>query len=44
MAKALDLPGIPMSRRYVGRSVWTSNSQDAFSTPAVVMAKVLSSA
>ena len=44
MAKALDFPGMPMSSRYVGRRVSTSNSQEAFSTPAVVMAKVFSSA
>ena len=35
MANALERPGTPMSRRYVGRSVATSNSQQAFSTPTV---------
>ena len=44
MAKAFDFPGMPISSLYVGQSVSTSNSQLAFSTPAVVMAKVFSSA
>ena len=34
MAKALLAPGLPMSSRYVGRSVLTSNSTQAFSMPS----------
>jgi len=44
MANALDLPGTPISRRYVGRSVSMSNSHAAFSMPGVVSAKAFSSA
>ena len=38
MAKALDLPGMPMSRWYVGRRESTSNSHEAFMTPGCVVA------
>ncbi len=38
IANALLLPGTPIKRRYVGRSVATSNSQQAFSTPGVCKA------
>ena len=43
IAKALDLPGIPIRSLYVGCNVFTSNSHDAFSTPSVVSANILSS-
>ena len=43
MARALLLPGRPMVMRYVGASVSTSNSTDAFMMPVVVWAKTLSS-
>ena len=35
MANALERPGIPIDRRYVGFKVLISNSQEAFSTPSV---------
>ena len=38
MANALLLPGTPINRRYVGRRVVTSNSQQAFSTSGVCRA------
>ena len=44
MANALDLPGMPTSRRYVGLSVATSNSQEAFITPLAFVAYTFSSA
>ena len=43
IANALLLPGTPISSLYVGLRVFTSNSQDAFSTPGVDMAYSLSS-
>ena len=38
MANALDFPGMPISRWYVGRRESTSNSHDAFMTPGCVVA------
>ena len=38
ISKAFDLPGTPISNLYVGLSVSTSNSTDAFSTPGVFSA------
>ena len=38
IAKALDLPGTPISSLYVGCRVSTLNSQLAFVTPGVFMA------
>lgn len=43
ISNALDFPGIPMDRRYVGLSVATSNSTEAFSTFGVVSAYSFSS-
>ena len=44
IAKAFDLPGIPIIRRYVGFKVFMSNSQDAFVTFFASSAYALSSA
>ena len=43
IANALLFPGIPIIRRYVGESVSTSNSQEAFSISSVESANILSS-
>ena len=43
IANAFDLPGTPTISRYVGFSVFTSNSQEAFSTPSVWSANILTS-
>ena len=44
IAKALDFPGTPKTSLYVGIRVATSNSHEAFSTPFVSRAYILSSA
>ena len=44
ISNALLFPGTPIDRRYVGRSVSTLNSTDAFSTPGVDSANAFSSA
>ena len=43
ISKAFDFPGIPIDKRYVGLSVVTSNSTEAFSTFSVVSANSFSS-
>ena len=44
IANALERPGTPINKRYVGRRVCTSNSQQAFSTPSVCNAYSFNSA
>ena len=44
IANALDFPGIPISNRYVGCKVSTSNSHDALIMPSVRIAYSFSSA
>ena len=41
ISNAFDLPGMPIKSRYVGQSLSTSNSMDAFSIPGRVSANAL---